>query len=169
MGSGHDGQKSRKEGLMTLDRGTVPGFIQRTRKNLQLIEAQHQDKSEGHVVTQLVNSLLGIMVLPHEQSGSSNVMDMTMDSFGVKGWPQEVLLLGRADTVREFVKHMRNAVAHGLFSFSSNSRVLGKVDITFSDRPHPKAPINWQVRFNAKQLHQFCDRFMDALENDAGS
>ena len=45
-------------------RGTSEGFAQRTRKNLLYIEEASRSGADVHAVTQIVNSLLGLVVFP---------------------------------------------------------------------------------------------------------
>jgi hypothetical protein len=63
-----DGSNERTEldGEMP-SRNEVLGFAARTRENLDCIERAFMDKGSGHVVTQLVSSLLGLIVFPHEK------------------------------------------------------------------------------------------------------
>lgn len=153
---------------MTVNRGTVEGFIQRTRTNLELVEKTYARHSEGHVITQLVNSLLGILVYPWEHQGLNHLKNVKMSTFGLQGWPDEILKLGKSESVGEFIRHMRNAVAHGRITFSSDSRDLEKVTLTFEDRKSMNKPPYWQVSFDGKNLRQFCKQFMYLIENAVG-
>lgn len=150
---------------MAIRRGTVEGFIQRTRTNLELVEKSYTMQSEGHLITQLVNSLLGIIVFPWEYESLNYLKNQKMESLGLEGWPDEILKLGEADSVGEFIRHMRNAVAHGRITFSSDSRELNNVTLTFEDRKNNNMPVNWQVSFNGKQLRRFCEQLMDSIES----
>jgi hypothetical protein len=105
--------------VITVSRGTVEGFIQRTRTNLELVEKMYARHPECHVITQLVNSLLGILVYPWEHQGLNHLKNVKMSTSGLQGWPDEILELGKSDSIGEFIHHMRNAVAHGHITFSS--------------------------------------------------
>lgn len=152
---------------MAISRSTVEGFIQRTRTNLELIESTYENRADGHVVTQLVNSLLGIVVYPWEHQGLGHLKSQGMSEIGLEGWPDQIMELGKAETntVGQFIKHMRNAVAHGRVTFSSDDRELTHVTLTFEDCKNKSAPPYWRARINAKHLRQFCDRLMDMIEN----
>jgi len=150
---------------MAVNRGTVGGFIQRTRTNLELIEERYARDSKGHVVTQLVNSLLGIVVYPWEHQGLDHLKARQMSTIGLEGWPDEIMKLGEANTVEEFIHHMRNAVAHGRITFSSDSRDLEEVTLTFEDRKDRSKDIDWRVCIHGRHLRQFCTRWMDLIEN----
>ena len=152
---------------MAISKNTVEGIIERTRTNLELIESTYTSRTEGHVVTQLANSLLGIVVYPWEHQGLDHLKSREMSEIGLEGWPDQIMELGKdkTNTVGEFVKHMRNAVAHGRITFSSDDRELTEVTITFEDRKKKSAPPYWRARINAKQLRQFCNRLMDMIED----
>lgn len=66
-------------------------FIYRTRENLRVIEdlAQRPNPQCGQVyeVTQLINSLLGLIVFPHEAFPSS-IPDERLDDLAEAGWPK---------------------------------------------------------------------------------
>jgi hypothetical protein len=75
--------------------------------------------------------------------------------------------LGKSETntLGQFMNHMRNAVAHGRITFSSDDRELTGVTLTFEDRKNKSAPPYWRARINANHLHRFCYRLMDMIEN----
>ena len=152
---------------MATSRDTVEGFIQRTRANLMLIESTYADRGEGHVVTQLANSLLGIVVYTWEYQGLDDLKARKMCDVGLEGWPDQIMDLGKDEThtVGDFIKHARNAVAHRRVTFSSDDRELSGVTITFEDRKNKKAPPYWRAHINAKHLRQFCDWLTDKIEN----
>ena len=155
---------------MATSRNTVKGFIRRTRINLEIIESSYESNDEGHVVTQLANSLLGIVVYPWEHEGLGHLKSRKMSDIGLEGWPDQIMELGRekANTVEDFIHHLRNAVAHGRVKFSSDDRELAKVILTFEDCKNKDAPPFWRARINAQQLRQFCDWLMKKIEDSVG-
>jgi hypothetical protein len=72
--------------------------------------------------------------------------------------------LGETNTVEDFIHHMRNAVAHGRITFSSDSRDLEEVTLTFEDGKPGSKDIEWRVCIDGKHLRQFCTRFMDLIQ-----
>jgi hypothetical protein len=52
--------------LKHASRNESEGFAQRTRENLEFITHAKQQGSHVHVVTQLVNSMLGLVIFPWE-------------------------------------------------------------------------------------------------------
>jgi hypothetical protein len=57
------------ETILDIDRNTIEGFAERTRKNLRFIVAAYDGGQDVHTVTQLINSLLGLIVYPYEFYG----------------------------------------------------------------------------------------------------
>ena len=53
-------------------RNTVWGFSARTLKNLAYLDAARDEGADVHVVTQLVTSLLGLIVFPYQEIKDSN-------------------------------------------------------------------------------------------------
>ena len=126
-----------------------------TRDNLEHIKAEFDRRGERyqvHVVTQLFNSLLGMVVLLHERcpkvfENSPPVKEL--------GWAQWTICKGTCGTLGDLVRYVRNAAAHGRFSFSSDSRYMEDVTITVEDAPKCK-PINWRAEIRGDQLYEFC-------------
>lgn len=149
---------------MMVNRGTVEGFIHRTRVNLELVEKS----SEGHTIIQLMNSLLGIVVYPLAKDAFDQFKSQKISTLGINEWSTKIQLMGDSNTVYDFVNHMRNAVSHGHITFSSDSRKLNDVIITFADRPGKNQPFNWRVEFGGAELRQLCTRLMELIENTVG-
>jgi len=65
-----------------------------------------------------------------------------------------------SDNLQEFVRHMRNGIAHGRLKFHSNGNkeVSGA---TVKDRPERDKPYNWEVKFTIEQLEDFTKRMTD--------
>ena len=151
---------------MMRSRNTIIGFGARTRTNLELAERSFSTRGDFHVVTQLVNSLLGIVVVP------LSVHDRTHDSFSnslsdlyVRGWPPWDIQhdapkpsMPTTQTLGDLVWHLRNAAAHGRFLFlgEPDSRYLSDVQIQVEDAPGEKEPVNWRAQISAEGLYEFC-------------
>lgn len=151
--------------IMLPSRNEVLGFAARTRTNLKCIESAFDDGADVHVVTQLALSLLGLIVFPWEKNFAQKVTSLSLDCLVNQGWPQWEISIGACDTLGRLIKHLRNAVAHGRVRFSSDSRNIEEVAIDFADcNPGEDRP-NWRARIQAKDLRDFCLRFIDLLEN----
>lgn len=112
-------------------RDIVVDFAVRTLRNLNHIQEMARSGDETvYEVTQLWNSLLGLIVLPHENQG--NLIPQTPASeMWATGWPR-ISVSGpeyEPRTLRDFVKKLRNAVAHFNVTFAAESGQLASVTI----------------------------------------
>jgi hypothetical protein len=149
-------------------RGETEGFARRTRKNLDFIVYAHQQQNaDVHVVTQVVLSLLGIVVFPFERLASGR-HDPNLEDLEAKGWPGWRYASGSSApaTLWELMRHLRHATAHSNIAFSSDSRYLNEVEITFVNKPpHGK---RWEASIQGDQLLRFCHLFLARMEGLAG-
>jgi HEPN pEK499 p136 len=148
------------------------GFAKRSRENLRLIEESLADTGEGHVVTQLVQSLLAYLVFPKERGYYAQLNGIQLSTLEKNGWPRPVQMIGTTKHAGDLIRHMRNAVCHGLVVFhgigsdSSNSRKLEEIFVEFADRPEPRAEINWQVAIEGVDLRHFLFQLIDEANNN---
>ena len=150
---------------MPKSRNNSGGIEQRTMTNLQFVNdvfeaSPDKETAPVHIVTQIVNSLLGLVVLPYAKGWAFHKGNTKLEELYSKGWPRWDLIMPKADechTLGNLVWHLRNAAAHGNYSFSSNDRDPTKVIITIRDRPVGK-PINWIAQIRADKLYVFCER-----------
>jgi len=134
-------------------------FAQRTRRNLDFIEERRGDSEAGvYEVTQLVNSILGILVLARERLHRSRLQRMSLD-----GWPVPERLGGeRLETVWDLVKFMRNAVAHLNVTFLEDEghQISG---VTLWDYNEDDVEEH-RARFHLEELDAVCRKLLDLLE-----
>jgi DNA-binding MarR family transcriptional regulator len=149
-------------------RNEVLGFAARTRENIDCIERAFRDKGSGHVVTQLVSSLLGLIVFPHEKNFDASLKEIRLDRLAAEGWPRWEILKGKCETLGSLMHRLRNAVAHGRMRFSSDSRHMGDVTIEVEDwHPHARGP-HWRARIGASDLRGFSLRYIALIEDTVG-
>lgn len=151
-------------------RRTTRGFAGRTRRNLELARKSFKVRRDFHVVTQLVNSLLGIVVVPsarrskegEEDFGSANLSDI--DGLGWPKWEFTGKEGCESQSLEDFVNHLRNAAAHGHYDFPENPdcRDIKKVTIEVSDGPLGKAP--WSYKIRGDKLFNFCIKLSEHIE-----
>lgn len=68
-----------------------------------------------------------------------------------------------------FLRHLRNAVAHGRLTFTSDSKHLQEVGIIVEDKKHRTDPQpNWRAEIDGENLRSFCVRFIDFIEDTVG-
>ncbi|VFU09777.1 HEPN family nuclease [Methylocella tundrae] len=98
-------------------------FADRTRHNLEVIQ-QAKEKGECvYEVTQLINSLLGLLVLPNERF--TDIIPKTpLSELVEQGWPVPSVSgeFREATDLRELVRYLRNAISHFNIDFHTDSK-----------------------------------------------
>lgn len=90
-------------------------FAQRTLKNLQVIENQNTDDAEKFEVTQLVNSLLGLIVFPRERG-----INLTGYVACVSTLKKYVMNHKSNLTNKELMRNLRHAISHSHIFFEKS-------------------------------------------------
>ena len=156
---------------MMKPRNDPMGIEGRTLKNLEFIKAEFdQSPADGrvHVVTQVVNSLLGLVILPYEKRYALHQDKKMLEELYAEDWPTWNITLpkpGEPKQLGKLIGHLRNAAAHGRYTFSSDSTCLSEVTITVEDRPDRKAPVNWQAEIRADELYKFCQCLYEYIKD----
>jgi len=154
-----DGVPSRNETL---------GLAERTLKNLEYVLEAHASHEGVHLVTQVVLSLLGIVVFPFERQTIAT-LDLDLAELEADGWPQwEYVGDSRPPRkLAELTRHLRHATAHGNIAFSSDSRFPQDVIVSFRNTP-PHRKWTWETRIRGDQLLDFCRRYLVLIEQRVG-
>jgi hypothetical protein len=160
-----------KKRLELAPRNDPLGLAQRAWKNLNLIEGAYDARHEGHVVTQLVQTLLALIVFPKAKKFFRHFSPVLLDDLEERGWPRPKQIIGTTDTIGCLFKHMRNAVCHGHLVFygdpkdKANSRKLSEITIEFSDRKNDASPFDWKVTIEGQDLKRFLWHIFDYLND----
>lgn len=158
-------QKKKSQSTKLGPRNDPIGLARRSLINLELIEHLYAANKEGHVVTQLVQSLLAIIVFPKEQNLYDRFRQWRLSDLEDDQWPPLIPVIDtEADTKTLFdiLRHMRNALCHGLVTFyghgpdGPDSRDVKSIWIEFADRDNFDSPIDWVFRIEGKDLKKFC-------------
>ena len=163
---------------MLFSRNTTEGFAGRTRKNLGYVKSVFDPHDrQVHVVTHLVNSLLGLVIVPQEWGMDKELKKRTLQTLAGNGKPEWNITLDdprgnkpKTETLGTLIWHLRNAAAHGRFEFSGDpdSPHLDKVKIIVKDQPYQDAEMNWRAEIRGDHLYEFCLRLADEIETPAG-
>ena len=149
-------------------RNDALGFAHRSRKNLAFIEKAYSDNADVHVVTQLVLSMLGLVIFPMERNLVARLEKLTLQDLDSRGWPSWTVELGTCGTLEELARHIRNAVAHGHIAFDSDDRDIANVRVRIEDfKPKGNRPY-WRGSIAAIDLRSFCYRFIELIEQTIG-
>ena len=162
-------------------RGQAIGFAQRTRKNLEYMKEAFDSQEDTHVVTQLVNSLLGIVIVPKEQYFEKSFLNVSLDELRPQDkWPKWDITLDeprkgdrKTETLKDLIRHLRNAAAHGRFTYigvhgDPDARKINEVIVMVEDKYPRSKDFNWRCEIRADELYRFCIQFAEYIEESIG-
>jgi hypothetical protein len=133
---------------------------------MQHIRAARLGGAGVHEVTQSTNSLLGLVVIPFQRGiVPPNVGDLTLEHLSLNGWPTWDFELASTRTLGSLIYHLRNAVAHGRMTFSSDSAEPSEVEIVVEDWKKNATEPYWRARISGAELQRFCDEFIKLLRS----
>jgi hypothetical protein len=146
----------------------IRDFAERTRTNLELVE-DHVKRAPGTAFefTQLVNSMLGLLVFPTERY-HSRIPPTPLSDLRESGWPVPVASENLPDPpdLRSFVRYLRNAIAHFNIKFEADGRGQLTGLTVWNRRGGRSAGKTWQATFTAEQLREITHRFIELLLDD---
>ena len=137
----------------------IRDFAIRTKKNLDFIKKNKKDSQEVFEVTQMVNSLLGLLVFPKEEYFrhiSNEFPDEEIKrilSKSVSTYPED---LNGTKSFKNIIKHIRNAIAHERLSVYP----YGPIEIegfVFEDKD-TKNSAEFKIDIPVKDLEIFLSR-----------
>ncbi len=140
-------------------------IVERTLANLQAVDRLPPDgQSSFYDVTHLINSLLGLIVVPNETM-RDQLPTRALDQLQAEGWELEVrhgTTLGPSD-LRAMIRGMRNAVAHFRLEFAADDQTREITSVTLWSTDRAGRVCLWGVRFTPSQLHSFVKRLAMVL------
>ncbi len=145
-------------------RDLVKDFATRTQHNLRIITDCQRSGNEAYEVTQLINSMLGLLVFP-QQRYYERLPSLTMSRLRELGWPEPILKgdIGELEDLRELFRYLRNGIAHFNLDFTATDGVLDGVVIWNHPGGNPRKPRDWQVTLRLQELAEITDRFIDLI------
>jgi hypothetical protein len=132
-------------------------------KNFEFIEQAATTRQDDlHPVTQLVISLLGLIVFQREKNTIEfNHQLKVMNPNGLLDsqlWNESE----PSTTLKQLIDNLRHSVAHGNVEFSSESHNQHEVYITFCNKLRKGGA--WKAQVRADHLRTFCFGFKTLLE-----
>ncbi len=152
----------------------VRDFADRTLKNLEAIEAavKSDPDAELYEVTQLINSMLGLLVFP-EQRYLNRIPQTPLDDLRANGWPVPTMkgTPPHANDLRDLVRCLRNGISHFNLEFTSDGRVITGITIwtcaTDSQGHYIKKGGHrvreWEAQFGLRELREIARKFVTML------
>jgi hypothetical protein len=145
----------------------VLDFARRTKKNLEFIEevVARSSTDSGHQVyevTQLINSLLGLLVFPKERY-YDDLPEIPLQDLVKDGWPEIRLLVGRFEpkNLKQLMRYLRNGIAHHNIEFTSQDGKTISGLIIWNIR---NKRIDWKVELTLNDIRLIVYKFIELLE-----
>ncbi len=150
----------------------VLDFIRRTRKNLKLVESLVKDNNptdiEAYEVTQFINSLLGLLIIP-QQALYDNLPETPLSELTENGWPEIKPIEGclPKDNLYQLLRYLRNSVAHFNVEFLSEDKqtITG---IRLWNYPDDRSRRNnlpdWKIELSLENLKIITNKFLEIIE-----
>ena len=139
----------------------VRDFAERTQHNLQLVRRAQEEDNEAYEVTQLINSMLGLLILPVEHMRNA-IPATSLEEMEADGWPTPLVSGGFAAPrdLRDLMRMLRNSIAHFNLEFLSDSSGQITGICLWNTR---RGTRTWQVTLSLSDLEGLTDRFIDLL------
>ena len=135
-------------------------FIARTQKNLKAIECLKEKGGEVYEVTQLLNSMLGLLIFPKERRLYEKIQPKSWDTMVEEGWPLPSGDNAHVSDLEELIRHMRNAVAHCKFNLTTDHDEISSIE--FRD-----IPSFWTGVYDVASLRKFVYMFLDHIQSSS--
>ena len=135
-------------------------FIARTQKNLIAIECLKEKGVEVYEVTQLLNSMLGLLIFPKERRLYEKIQPKSWDTMVEEGWPLPSGDNAHVSDLEELIRHMRNAVAHCKFNLTTDHDEISSIE--FRD-----IPSFWTGVYDVASLRKFVYMFLDHIQSSS--
>ena len=141
-------------------------FISRTEKNLRAIEKLSQKGESVYEVTQLINSLLGLLVYPKENF-FEEIPEITRETMIKQGWPLPDEEISQIQNLRELVKNMRNAVAHINIEFTTEKNEIEGIRFeNYGTRDEGRKKPLWIGVYRLEHLKKFVNMFLARISKN---
>ncbi|SFG37312.1 HEPN family nuclease [Neptunomonas qingdaonensis] len=140
----------------------VRDFAKRTRKNLEYIEQGKKEGNEVYEITHLINSCLGLLVLPHENYINS-IPTTSLDKLKDQGWVVPQTINGtQPNDLKDLIRLLRNGVAHCNIAFTADSE--SKLDTLKIWNTQPRSgEKTWETELGFEELRSILFKFSDLI------
>ena len=146
----------------------IVDFAKRTRANLEFIE--NSSDSNVYEVTQLFNSMLGLLVFP-QQSYMDRIPETPLRELIISGWPTIKVITGKPsyDNLRQLIRMLRNGVSHCNVRFIADDKnQLKGLRIWNHEGGRSQNPKNWEAELSIQDLRTIALKFIELIESEVG-
>lgn len=146
----------------------VEEFFERTLKNLEYYTEKDRSNSEKcfYEVTQLINSLLGLIVFIKEKNGQSlpnSIYERFKEKFEEESteglWDyRDKQENPEVKTSRTLIRHLRNAIAHARIEAKGNGKDIGS--IKFKDK---NGTSEFEMELSIEEIRELINMIKDEV------
>lgn len=140
----------------------VQDFAERTLANLESIEKLQVEQPEGtyYEVTQLINSLLGLLVFP-QQRYFNQIPKVPLLELRRQGWPipENKTQSPEIVDIKRFTRYLRNAITHFNIVFLEDTTTEQIIGIKVWNINEDKEK-DWEIEFPLDELRDFTKCFI---------
>ena len=141
-------------------------FIARTQKNLRAIECLKEKGGEVYEVTQLLNSMLGLLIFPKERRLYEKIQPKSWDTMVEDGLPLPSGDNAHVSNLKQLVRNMRNAVAHfNIELVNDGNEIIGIRFRSFSQPDSHREGQYWTGMYDVASLREFVNKLSEHLQN----
>lgn len=141
----------------------VVDFANRTRQNLHVIQAMSQNNVKVYEVTQLINSMLGLLIFPKENFYKT-IPPLSIKELEEDGWkiPKVIGNFKQVENLQQLIRYLRNAIAHFHLEFytDENDQIKG---VQVWNIPLGKKDPDWKVKLTIKELESITEKFLQLI------
>jgi hypothetical protein len=142
----------------------VQDFALRTRANIRIIQKiqKEQPEIEFFEVTQLINSLLGLLIFP-QQRYIDRIPEIPLQNLEEDGWPVPKIVGGdypQVKNLKELIRYLRNAIAHCNIEFISDQNKQLHGLRLWNIRRYI---ITWKAELTIADIEKLTEKFIDLL------
>ena len=142
-------------------------FACRTRANLKYIETAEKNGEGVFEVTQLANSMLGLLVFPREHYMES-IPKTPLDELTALGWPAVEVIRGSLpeDNLQELMRMLRNGIAHCNVEFLGTGIDIRGLRIWNKNK---NSVVTWEAELSITDLRKIALKFVELIAGKDGS
>ena len=139
----------------------IRDFARRTQKNLTAIEQLRADGHEVYEATQLVNSMLGLLIFP-QQEYIGRIPNTPFHELIQEGWPLPKVRgqFSQVADLKQLVRYLRNAIAHFNIEFVGDGQGSIWLLRVWNENRGTKT---WEAELTLADIRQIAERFIDLL------
>jgi len=141
----------------------VADFAKRTRKNLEALERLQNQGEEVFEATQLINSMLGLLVFPREEF-VGRIPEKPLTDLKAEGWPVPRMRPGfsQVPNLKELVRYLRNAISHFNVEFIGDGNNEIRTIRVWNTDPRTGTK-TWEADLGLNDLRAIAERFTELL------